>query len=67
MLNDPKFGPAAQTPEQRAWVLHQMLDAIPGLKRGLNSRIRLLHARYIAGELSWIQMRLEMDQSLHIQ
>jgi len=63
MNHDPKFGPAAQTPEQRAWVLNQMQEAIPTLKRRLNAHVRQLHARYVAGELSWTQMRQAMESA----
>jgi hypothetical protein len=64
MTHDPKYGPAAQTPEQRAWVLQQMQEIIPGLKRSLNAQARHLHARYVAGELSWGQMRAAMGQAV---
>lgn len=61
MTYDPKFGPAAQTPEDRAWVLYQMQQTIPSLKKSLNARSRALHAKYINGELSWSQMREAMN------
>lgn len=61
MEYNPKFGPAAQTPEQRAWVLAQMLELIPSLKTRMTAYARQLHARYVAGELSWPQMRAELD------
>jgi hypothetical protein len=57
----PRFGPAAQTPAQRAWVVTQMHQAIPSLKKQLTAPARALYARYIAGELSWQQMRQAME------
>jgi hypothetical protein len=57
MSHDYKFGPAAQTPEQRAWVLEQMLAAMPSLKTMENAQTRQAYDRYIAGELSWTEMR----------
>ncbi|MGI4862589.1 MAG: hypothetical protein ACRYFZ_01610 [Janthinobacterium lividum] len=53
MLLDPKFGPAAQTPEQRTWVLEQMQRMIPGLKKNPCAYTQALYTRYVAGELSW--------------
>jgi len=55
MSYNPKFGPAAQTPEQRAWVLEQMQRILPALKKASPS-IQQLYARYVAGELSWSQV-----------
>ncbi|TVT37839.1 hypothetical protein FNT36_22005 [Hymenobacter setariae] len=55
MSHNPKFGPAAQTPEQRAWVLEQMQRIIPVLKKA-SPYIQQLYARYVAGELSWTQV-----------
>jgi hypothetical protein len=57
----PWFGPAAQTLAQRAWVVTQMHQAIPSLKKQLTAPARALYARYIAGELSWQQMRQAME------
>ncbi|MGI4735844.1 MAG: hypothetical protein ACRYG7_11775 [Janthinobacterium lividum] len=57
---NPKFGPAAQTPAQRAWVVTRMHQAIPSLKKQLTAPARALYARYVAGELSWQQMRQTM-------
>ncbi|RZL15593.1 MAG: hypothetical protein EOO62_03590 [Hymenobacter sp.] len=57
MRYDPKFGPAAQTPEQRAWVLSQMLRMIPGLRTKMTTYTQQLYDRYVAGELSWAEMR----------
>jgi hypothetical protein len=56
-----KFGPAAQTPAQRAWVVTQMHQALPRLKKHLTAPAQALYARYIAGELSWQQMRQAME------
>ena len=53
MLYDPKFGPAAQTPTQRAWVLEQMQRMIPSLKTKATAYTQQLYQRYVAGELSW--------------
>ena len=59
--SNPKFGPAAQTPAQREWVVTQMHHALPNLKKQLNASAKALYARYVAGELSWQQMRQAMD------
>jgi len=61
MENNPKFGPAAQTPEQRAWVLAQMQAVIPSLKTKATAYARHLYSQYVAGELSWLQMRQALD------
>jgi hypothetical protein len=53
MAHNPKFGPVAQTPEQRAWVLEQMQRIIPSLTREVTTDTQQLYARYVAGELSW--------------
>jgi hypothetical protein len=57
MAYNPKFGSAAQTPEQRARVLAQMKDAIPSLKSKVTAYTQDAYDRYIAGELSWTEMR----------
>lgn len=57
MTHDSKFGPAAQTPEQRAWVLAQMQRMIPTLRTKMTTYSQQLYDRYIAGELSWSEMR----------
>lgn len=57
MAHDSKFGPAAQTPEQRAWVLSQMQQMIPSLRTKMTTYTQQLYDRYIAGELSWAEMR----------
>lgn len=61
MTYDSKFGPAAQTPEQRAWVLQQMQRVIPSLKTKATAYAKQLYARYVAGELSWGQVREALD------
>lgn len=63
MTYNPKFGPAAQTPEQRAWVLAQMQNVIPSLKTKATAYACQLYAQYIAGELSWQQVRQALDSS----
>jgi len=61
MTYDPKFGPAAQTPEQRSWVLQQMQSVIPSLKTKATAYAQQLYSRYVAGELSWHQVRQALD------
>ncbi|GAB3637945.1 hypothetical protein GCM10027422_35350 [Hymenobacter arcticus] len=61
MAYDTRFGPSAQTPEQRARVIGQMQDALPSLKRHTTALARQLYAGYVAGELSW----LEVHATLH--
>ncbi|RZL15779.1 MAG: hypothetical protein EOO62_03060 [Hymenobacter sp.] len=61
MIHDSKFGPAAQTPEQRLWVLRQMQLVIPALRKKVPAVAQQFYDRYIAGELSWQQMRHELD------
>lgn len=61
MTYDPKFGPAAQTPEQRTWVLEQMQSIIPSLKTKATTYAKHLYSRYVAGELSWLQVRQALD------
>jgi hypothetical protein len=61
MVQDSKFGPAAQTPEQRAWVLEQMQRMIPSLKTKATAYAQQLYSRYVAGELSWGQVRQALD------
>jgi hypothetical protein len=57
MAYNPKFGSAAQTPEQRAWVLARMQQVIPSLETKVTACIQHEYDRYIAGELSWTEMR----------
>jgi hypothetical protein len=56
MTYNPKFGLAAQTPAQRAWVLAQMQTIIPSLKSNATTYTQPFYDRYIAGELSWSEM-----------
>ena len=58
MENTPKFGPAAQSSAQRAEVLARMARALPRLRRPLSPYVQDLHLRYLAGELSWLQVYL---------
>ncbi|TGE08702.1 hypothetical protein [Hymenobacter fodinae] len=53
MENNPNYGPAAQTPEQRAYVLAQMQKAHPSLYKKATAYVAQLYRRYVAGELSW--------------
>ena len=50
---NPKFGPAAQTRQQRAYVLAQLQAVHPSLKTKATAYARHLYARYIVGEMSW--------------
>ena len=61
MAYDTRFGPSAQTPEQRARVLTRMRDAVPSLKTKATAFAQQLFTRYVAGELSW----LEVHAALH--
>lgn len=63
MTFNPKFGPAAQTPEQRAWVLEQMVRVMPALRTKATAYAQHLYACYIAGELSWLQVRQALDKA----
>jgi hypothetical protein len=56
MAHNPNFGPAAQTPEQRAWVLQQMQRVIPSLGERVPLYVQQLFGRYIAGEISWSEV-----------
>ncbi|SNR81414.1 hypothetical protein [Hymenobacter mucosus] len=53
MLPTTQFGPQAQTPEQRARVLEQMLAYYAQMGIKLSPHVVALHQRYVAGELSW--------------
>jgi hypothetical protein len=66
MSYDAKFGPAAQTPEQRAWVLQQMQAMLPNLKVKVTAYAQQLYERYIAGELSWLEVRYALDEEKKI-
>jgi len=61
MSHASSFGPAAQTPEQRAAVLARMQQALPRLRKRLSPYVQQLHARYLAGELTWLQVCLALD------
>lgn len=57
-MSHPKFGPDAQTSEQRAQVVEKMQQTIPllRLKAKLSAHVRQLYAQYVAGDLSWQQV-----------
>lgn len=55
MTYDTRFGPGAQPPAQRARVLAQMQATLPSLKKA-PACARQLYARYVAGELSWLDV-----------
>ena len=62
MAYDARIGPSTQTPAQRAWVLGQMQAAVlPHLKTKAPTAARQLCARYIAGELSWGDVRQALN------
>lgn len=61
MSYNPKFGPAAQTPQQRAYVLQQLQAVFPALRTKASASAQQLYARYVAGELSWQEMRVALD------
>ncbi len=50
MAHDARFGPSAQTPAQRVWVLEQLQAVLPSLKTKATAYARQLYARYVAGE-----------------
>ncbi len=61
MAYDPRFGPAAQTPQQRANVVHQLQITHPRLKARVTAYAQQLYDRYISGELSWPDVRRALD------
>ena len=61
MALDPRFGPNAQTPQQRANVLRQLVH--PRLKTKAPAHAQQLYERYIAGELSWPDVRRALEAS----
>jgi hypothetical protein len=63
MAHDPRFGPCAQTPQQRANVLRRLQDVHPKLKAKATPFAEALYARYIAGELSWCDVRRALDEA----
>ncbi|MGI4834219.1 MAG: hypothetical protein ACRYFK_12240 [Janthinobacterium lividum] len=60
MTHNSSYGPAAQTPAQRAEVLARMQQALPRLGKQLSPYVQQLHARYLAGELTWLQVCLTL-------
>ncbi|MET4107628.1 hypothetical protein [Hymenobacter sp. UYP22] len=56
MLNIPKFGPYAQTVAQRQAIVERMLDYFAQLHLKLPAHADDLHHRYVAGELSWLEV-----------
>jgi len=56
MAYNDKFGPNAQTPEQRASILRQMLVFYSQVWVKLPAHAPTLHQRYVAGELSWTEV-----------
>ena len=63
MALDPRFGPNAQTPQQRANVLRQLQLTHPKLKTHATAFAQQLYARYVAGELSWPDVRRALDEA----
>lgn len=61
MPDDPRFGPSAQTPAQRARVLLQMQAVFPNLRAPVADAAQALYDRYVTGELSWAQVRAALD------
>lgn len=61
MAYNSKFGPAAQTPEQRIWVLAQMQEISPRLKANVTPYTQQLYTQYVAGELGWMELRYAID------
>ena len=63
MTYDPRFGPAAQTPQQRAYVLRQLQQTFPQLAARVSGLTQQLFDRYVAGELSWGDVRRAIDET----
>ncbi|UOQ71342.1 hypothetical protein [Hymenobacter cellulosilyticus] len=63
---DPRFGPSAQTPQQRAHVLRQMQAANPTLYARASAYVQRLYGRYVAGELSWPDVCALRDAPMHL-
>ena len=61
MPYDAKFGPDAQTPTQRAYVLAQLQAVNPSLRTKATGYALQLYARYVAGEMSWADVRQELN------
>ena len=64
MAYDSRFGPVAQTPQQRAHVLRQLQAVHPRLKTRATAYAEQLYARYVAGELTWYDVRQLLDRAL---
>ncbi|WP_324680077.1 hypothetical protein [Hymenobacter sp. GOD-10R] len=56
MAYNRKFGPAAQTPQQRAHILHQLLILAAEAHGKPSPHDQHLYQRYVAGELSWVEI-----------
>lgn len=63
MTYDPRFGPAAQTPQQRAYVLHQLKVTFPRLATRAPALSQPLFDRYVAGELTWTEVRRHLNET----
>ncbi|MBD2722034.1 hypothetical protein [Hymenobacter armeniacus] len=63
MPHDPRFGPNAQTPQQRANVLRQLQLTYPRLTTKATPFAQHLYDRYVAGELSWPDVRRALDEA----
>ncbi|MET4076203.1 hypothetical protein [Hymenobacter sp. UYCo722] len=64
MEYDARFGPYAQTPQQRAYVLQQLQATKPHLRTRASARALGLYARYVAGEITWADVRQLLDTEL---
>jgi hypothetical protein len=62
MKHDPRFGPCAQTPAQRAYVLQQLQATNPRLRTKATALAQRLYARYVAGEITWADVRHLLDR-----
>jgi hypothetical protein len=61
MAYDPRFGPAAQTPQQRAFVLRQLQQTFPQLATPTSGLAQQFFDRYVAGEITWADVRRALD------
>jgi hypothetical protein len=64
MAYDTRFGPYAQTPTQRAYVLQQLQATKPRLKTQASAFAQQLYTRYVAGEITWADVRQLLDTAL---
>ncbi len=64
MEYNSKYGPGAQTPAQRYYVLLRLQDAIPSLRTKATPYALQLYASYVAGELSWSEVRQALNARL---